>query len=96
MIHATSAPLENPQPTPHSTCATTSRGNVVTNPVMIMPAARNAWPATSGHLRLTASDQTPVGMSDASSVTDSTVPSTSSCHAERCAVITKYSPETST
>jgi len=33
-------------------------------------------PITSGHLRLTASDQTPAGMSDASSVTDKTVPRT--------------------
>ncbi len=55
---------------------------------MTMPAARNACPITSGHLRLTASDQTPVGMSDISSVADSTVPSTSSWNAERCAVIT--------
>ena len=86
---ATSAPLENAQPSPQSTWVTRSQPNVVTAPVSIMPAARNACPMTSGHLRLNASDHTPAGMSDSSKVSAMTAPRRTSWAAERCAATTK-------
>jgi hypothetical protein len=96
VTHATSAPLENPHPNPHNTCVARSNGNAVTTPVITIPAAMNMCPITSGHVRLNASDQTPVGMSDSSKVTDTTVPRTTSWNADRCASRTKYKLETST
>jgi hypothetical protein len=96
VTHATSAPLERPQPKPHSSCVTRSSGKAVTTPVITMPAARNRWPRKSGHFRPIVSDQTPVGMSERSNAADTAVPSRTSCDAVRCAWMTKYRLETST
>jgi hypothetical protein len=63
---------------------------------MTTPAAMNMCPITSGRVRLNASDQTPVGMSDSSKVTETTVPRTTSWNAESSASRTKYKLETST
>jgi hypothetical protein len=89
VTHATSAPVENAQPNPQSTCVTRSSGKAVTRPVISIPAARNPCPITSGHLRLNASDQTPAGMSDSTIVTATTAPRTRSSKPERWASTTK-------
>ena len=83
MTHATSAQVKKAHPNPHKTCVTKIKGNAVTTPVIAMPAARNICPITSGHLRPIASDQTLVGMSDSTNVTDMTVPRRTSWEAER-------------
>src|SRR5580704_7660359 len=51
---------------------------------------------TRGHFLLKASDHTPKGMSDKTSVIDMTVARTNNWYAERCASSTKYRPEART
>ena len=96
MIQATSAPLENAHPSPHSTCVATSSGKPVTRPVNSMPAPMNRCAITSDHFRLSVSAQTPAGTSPRSSVIPTTVPRTISSDGERSATRTKYRLELST
>ena len=74
VTQATSAPVKNAHPRPHNTCVTTIDVKSVTRPVSTIPAARNPCPIVSDRLRLNASDHTPVGTSDSTIVTATTMP----------------------
>ena len=61
----------------------------MTRPVSTIPAASSPCPATSGHLRLNASDHAPAGTSVSVSVTATTVPRPMICDADNRALTTK-------
>ena len=74
MTHATSAPLANVHPTPHTICVATSAGKAVTSPVITMLIPTRAWAITSAHLRLIVSATTPAGTSHTSEMIPWAVP----------------------
>ncbi len=89
VIHATSAPLANAHPSPHSICESASAGNEVTRPARAMPVPVTTWASTSDHFRLTVSARTPAGTSASTTTRACPVPRSTSSDGERSATTTR-------